>query len=83
VNHGVVAAEWALPDDVSRRAVEFGDDVAAAPTTVGTAPARHIRMLVALRQVIGDPRHNGAEEDRQAENTFGITSGRSPVSSSM
>jgi hypothetical protein len=71
VNHAVVAAEWALPDDVSRRAVEFRDDLAAAATTVRAAPARYIRMLVALRQVIRDPCHNGAEADREAENTFG------------
>lgn len=55
VNHAVVAANWALPHDVSRRAVEFRDDIAAAAMTVAAAPASYIRMLLPLRQVIRDP----------------------------
>ena len=78
VNHAVVPAERALPHDVSRRGVEFRDDVAAAATTAGTAPARHIRVLVALRQVIRDPCHDGTEEDRQTENAFRDHLGQRP-----
>ena len=79
----MVAAEWALPDDVSRRALELSDDVAATAMPPGTAPTGHIGVLVALGQVIRDPCDDGTEEDREAEDTFGDHSGRSPVSSSM
>ena len=78
----MVAAEWALPDDVSRRALELRDDVAATATPPGTAPTGHIGVLVALGQVIRDPCDDGTEEDREAEDTFGDHSGKSPVSSS-
>ena len=67
----MVAAKWAVPHDVSRRAFELRDDVAATATPSWTASTGHIGVLIALGQVIRDPGHDGAEEDRQAENTFG------------
>jgi hypothetical protein len=74
VNHAVVAAECAPPDDVSRRAVEFRDDIAAAPTTVGTTAARHIRMLVALRQISRQKRVLPARSPDGADGLTGIAS---------
>lgn len=70
VDQTVVAAERAVPDDVSRRTVQFGDDFAAAPPTARTAPAGHIREPIAFWQVIGHPRHDGAEENGQTQRTF-------------
>ena len=66
----VVPAQRKVPDYVSRRAVQLRDDLAATAATMWTPPGRHIRVLIAVGQVIGDPRHNRAEEDRQAENAF-------------
>ena len=66
----VVATERAVPDDVSRRPVQFRDVVTSTPPTARTAPARHIRVLVAVRRVVRDPGHDGAEEDGQTQNTF-------------
>jgi hypothetical protein len=73
VNHAVVATEWALPDDVSGRAVELRDDVAATATPPRTAPTGDIGVLVAFGQVIRDPRHDGTKEDRQTENTLDVS----------
>jgi hypothetical protein len=70
VDHPVVAAKWALPHDVSRGAFELRDDVAATATPSWTASTGHIGVLVAIGQVIRDPGHDGAEEDRQTENAF-------------
>jgi hypothetical protein len=43
----------------------------------------HVREPVALREMIGDPGHDRAEEHSQAQDTrSGMVSGRSPVSSS-
>ena len=36
----------------------------------GIAPTWHIGVLVSVGQVIGNPRHDGAEEDLPTENTF-------------
>lgn len=71
VDRTVVAAERAMPDDVSGRPVEFADDLAAAPSTSGTAAAGHIREPIAFREVIGDPGHDRAEENGQTQHTLG------------
>ena len=55
MDKAVVAAERAVPDDVSRRPIQFRDDVASTPPTPRTAPAGYIRVLVAVRQVVRDP----------------------------
>ena len=70
VDQAVVAAQRALPNGVSGRTVKFGDDVASAPSAAGTAPAGHIRVPIALRQVVGDPRDDGPEEDGQTKDAL-------------
>ena len=53
-----------------RASVELRDDVAATATPPRPARTGHICVLVALGQVIRDPRHDGAKEDAQTEDTF-------------
>lgn len=70
VDPAIVAADGALPHDVSGCLIKFGDDLASAESAPGTAAARDIRVPVAFRQVIGDPGDDGTEEHRQTENAF-------------
>lgn len=70
VDQTVVAAERTVPNDVSGRTVEFGNDLAATAPTAGAAPAGHIRQPIALRQVVGHPGHDRAKEDRETQHSF-------------
>ncbi len=58
VDQTVVAAKRTMPNDLSRCPVEFGDDLAAAPSTPRTAATWHIREPIVFREMIGDPGHS-------------------------
>ena len=71
VDQTVVAAKRTMPNDLSRCPVEFGDDLAAAPSTPRTAATWHIRKPIVFREMIGHPGHERAEEHGQAQYSLG------------
>ena len=67
VDQTVVTADRALPCDVPGCTIKFGDDVTQATSATGTPAARDIGVPITVRQVVGDPRDDRSEKDREVK----------------
>ena len=67
MDQAVVAADRALPHDVSRCRVKFGHDVAEAASAARTPPAGDVGVPITVRQAIGDPRDDRSEKEGEVE----------------